>query len=152
MENNHARPEVLSAMADGEVSVDESARVTAHMTVCSTCRAAFASIQNNKNILAQAKRVPMPRDLMARLEARFTAAPRKNRWVELFSRPLFWAPAGVGAAVAVVLLMTSSAKESIPLEVLMASHARYQEENLAPGADLHQAYFTAHVAGEIERE
>ncbi|MBI5247253.1 MAG: zf-HC2 domain-containing protein [Elusimicrobia bacterium] len=136
--NGHADGPELSAYLDGALSPEPRARVELHMSSCADCRAELDSLRHMKLALSAAPRKAMPADLALALERRFVegaAAP----WYAAFTRPVIWAPAGALALAtfAVSLWLRSAATlDEIPLEPLLAAHARYSAEALVPEDNL----------------
>lgn len=141
--NAHADGSDLSAYLDGALAPEPRARVELHMSSCAECRAEFDSLRHLKVALSSAPRKSMPADLALSLERRFahdaTPARASGRWYGALARPMFWAPAGAlaVATMAVGLWLRSAATlDEIPLEPLLAAHARYSAEALAPEDNL----------------
>jgi anti-sigma factor RsiW len=138
--NGHADGPELSAYLDGALAPEPRARVELHMSACADCRAELDSLRHMKLALAAAPRRNMPADLAFALERRFSgeAAPAAapSRW---YAAPAVWAPAGTLAlaGIAVSLWLRSAAVlDEIPLEPLLAAHARYSAEALVPEGNL----------------
>ena len=130
--------ELLSGYLDGELSPAEKADVRAHLDGCAECAAELESLAVLKRTAAAAPRRALPPELLARL----TADASRPTWSE---RLAAWAPArrlllpaGAAAAVAAGLLLWDGAgdREEISLEPLLAAHARYCAEGLAPQENL----------------
>lgn len=136
--NGHADGPELSAYLDGALAPEPRARVELHMSSCADCRAELDSLRHLKLALSAAPRKNMPADLALALERRFVegaAAP----WYAGFTRPVIWAPAGALAlaTLAVTFWLRSAATlDEIPLEPLLAAHARYSAETLVPEDNL----------------
>lgn len=131
--NGHADGPELSAYLDGELAPEPRARVALHLSSCPDCRAELDSLSHLKLALSSAPRRRMPADLALSLEGRLAARP----WLRLASPA--WAPAGALAlaGLAVSLWLRSAATlEEIPLEPLLAAHARYSAEALVPEDNL----------------
>lgn len=135
--SGHADGPELSAYLDGALAPEPRARVELHMSSCAECRAELDSLRHMKLALAAAPRKAMPADLALALERRFVegSAP----WYAALMKPAIWAPAGslALAGLAVSLWLRSAATlEEIPLEPLLAAHARYSAEALVPEDNL----------------
>ncbi|MBL8024223.1 MAG: zf-HC2 domain-containing protein [Elusimicrobia bacterium] len=156
MTHEHVASDVLSAWVDGEVSEEEAHHVRTHVVHCADCQATLSDFKNVKSFVLSAQRRPLPEALRRTLETHDTPVPGVRRWGAFLFRPSVWAPASAIAAAALAFFLIRTPQESmvetLPLEVLMASHARYQSEGRVPRADLYQTQFTAHVAGEIVDE
>jgi anti-sigma factor RsiW len=135
--NSHAEGPDLSAYLDGALAPEPRARVELHISSCADCRAEIDSLRHMKLALSSAPHRNMPADLALALELRFASGGR--RWYSPLTKPGLWAPAGAlaVAAMAVSLWMRSAATlEEIPLEPLLAAHARYSAEALVPEDNL----------------
>lgn len=139
----HEEAVVLSAYVDGELSGLELARVKAHLDACGACRAEADALLSTKRLLAGAPRRAMPPGLVASIEARLERpAPARFGWLKSFvSTPRYWAPAATVAAVALVVttwvhVVQRDPDQYVPLEPLLAAHARYQAESLVPEDNL----------------
>lgn len=134
--NQHIANAEISAFLDGALAASERARVDAHLSACPDCRREADSLRHLKRVLSSAPRRTMPADLALALERRLGRA--EPRWSALVSRSL-WIPAGAvaAAALAVGLWMSRSTKaDELPLEPLLAAHARYSAETLVPAEHL----------------
>ena len=140
--NGHADGPELSAYLDGALAPEPRARVELHMSSCSDCRAELDSLRHMKLALAAAPRRNMPADLAFALERRFAGEDvpaGRARWYAAIVKPVVWAPAGTLAlaGLAVSLWLRSAATlDEIPLEPLLAAHARYSAEALVPEGNL----------------
>lgn len=135
--NSHAEGPDLSAYLDGALAPEPRARVELHMSSCGECRAELDSLRHMKLALSSAPRRNMPADLALALERRFVSGTLP--WYGTLAKPMIWAPAGAlaVAAMAVSLWMRSAATlDEIPLEPLLAAHARYSAEALVPEDNL----------------
>lgn len=134
--NGHPDGRELSAYLDGALAPEPRARAALHLASCPDCRAELDSLGHMKLALSSAPRRRMPADLALALENRF-AAPAGRPW--RLAAPAYWAPAGAVAlaSIAVSLWLRSAATlEEIPLEPLLAAHARYSAEALVPEENL----------------
>jgi anti-sigma factor RsiW len=135
--NAHADGPDLSAYLDGALAPEPRARVELHMSSCADCRAELDSLRHLKLALSAAPRKRMPADLALALERRFVSGAQP--WYVRLAKPAVWAPAGAlaVAAMAVSLWLRSAATlDEIPLEPLLAAHARYSAEALVPEDNL----------------
>ena len=126
----------ISAFLDGALAAPDSARVDAHLGSCDPCRRELESLRHMKRVLSSAPRKNMPAELALALERRFVkGAPR---WTTLL-KPAFWVPAGAVAAAALTVglwMNRARAADELPLEPLLAAHARYSAEALVPEGNL----------------
>jgi anti-sigma factor RsiW len=126
----------ISAFLDGALAAPDSARVDAHLSACAACRFEFESLRHMKLVLSSAPRKNMPAELALALEARLVkGAPR---WKTLL-KPAFWVPVGAVAAAALTVglwMNRARAADELPLEPLLAAHARYSAEALVPEGNL----------------
>ena len=122
----------ISAFLDGALAEPERGRVDSHLTACAACRHEFESLRHMKLVLSSAPRKNMPAELALALERRLvTGSPR---WKTLL-KPAFWVPFGAVAAAALtvgVWMNQARAADELPLEPLLAAHARYSAESLVP--------------------
>jgi anti-sigma factor RsiW len=136
----------ISAFLDGALAAPERARVDAHLAGCVSCRREFEGFRHMKLVLSSAPRKNMPAELALSLERRFvTGAPRWRTIV----KPAFWIPAGaVAAAVLTVGLWVNRARaaDELPLEPLLAAHARYSAEALVPEEHLVASTYSDQLA------
>ena len=130
--NFHIDGPEISAFLDGALSAEDRARVDAHLSSCAPCLREFESLRHLKLVLSSAPRKNMPAELALALERSLvTAAPR---WKTL-AKPAFWVPFGAVAAAALtvgVWFNQARAADELPLEPLLAAHARYSAEALVP--------------------
>lgn len=126
----------ISAFLDGALAASDSARVDAHLAACDSCRFELESLRHMKLVLSSAPRKNMPAELALSLERRFVkGAPR---WTALL-KPAFWVPVGAVAAAALTVglwMNRARAADELPLEPLLAAHARYSAEALVPEGNL----------------
>jgi anti-sigma factor RsiW len=104
--------EQLNAFVDGELSVDETAALAAHLAICPECAKMLADLAQLRAALARA--IPQkeaPADLLRRVEAALDAevgARRAHEPIPFRQRPqrrrLAWI--GAGAAIAATLILT----------------------------------------------
>jgi anti-sigma factor RsiW len=151
--NGHADGPELSAYLDGALAPEPRARVELHMSSCADCRAELDSLHHMKLALSSAPRKNMPADLALALERRFVHDPASARasapWYAQLARPMIWAPAGAlaVAGMAVSLWLRSAATlDEIPLEPLLAAHARYSAEALVPEDNLVASNYSDQVS------
>ena len=137
--NGHADGPELSAYLDGALAPEPRARVELHMSSCAECRAELDSLRHLKLALSAAPRKNMPADLALALERRFVAGADKTPWYSTLARPFIWAPAGALALATFAVsfwLRSAATLDEIPLEPLLAAHARYSAEALVPEDNL----------------
>ncbi len=135
--NGHADGPDLSAYLDGALAPEPRARVELHMASCADCRAELDSLRHLKLALSAAPRRNMPADLALALERRFVTGAQP--WYAALSRKRVWVPAGALAVAAMTVslwLRSAATIEEIPLEPLLAAHARYSAEALVPEDNL----------------
>ena len=137
----------ISAFLDGALAAPERALAQTHLSGCSACRHELESLRHMKLVLSSAPRKNMPAELALALEARLVkGAPL---WKSVF-KPALWIPAGaVAAAVLTVGLWMNraSAADEIPLEPLLAAHARYSAESLVPEEHLVASAYSDQLTG-----
>lgn len=134
--SDHIEGEDVSALLDGALEAPARARAEAHLAACSGCRLELASWRRLKHLLACAPRKTMPADLALALESRLVD---RRSWRSLAARTTFWIPAGALAATALMVglwLQRSRAAGELPLEPLLAAHARYSADALLPDEQL----------------
>ncbi len=146
--NGHADGPELSAYLDGALAPEPRTRVELHISSCTDCRTELDNLRHMKLTLASAPRKSMPADLALALERQFSSyenssSPSSHRastpWYAALARPVIWVPIGTlaVAGMAISLWLRSAARlEEIPLEPLLAAHARYSAEALVPGDNL----------------
>lgn len=138
----HEEAVLLSAFVDGELNGEELSRVNAHLEACASCREEVRSLRATKRLLAGAPRRAMPPELVAAIEARLDRPRSSFAWLRgLSAAPRYWAPAGALAAAAVLMtvwthVLDRDPDQYVPLEPLLAAHARYQAESLVPEDNL----------------
>lgn len=146
--NGHADGPELSAYLDGALAPEPRARVELHMSACADCRAELDSLRHMKLALSTAPRKNLPADLKLALERRFVKGAA-GPWYAAALRPVVWAPAGALAlsALAVTFWMRSAATlDEVPLEPLLAAHARYSAEALVPEDNLVASNYSDQVS------
>lgn len=140
---------LLSALVDNELSPQERARIEGHLQACMECRSELASLRRAKALLAAAPRRAMPSELVAAIEARVEGRATSWAWLRGFvSAPRLWAPAGALALAALLMtawmsLLDRDPDQFVPLEPLLAAHARYTAESLVPEDNLVAASYSA---------
>jgi anti-sigma factor RsiW len=145
--SGHADGPEISSYLDGALDPERRAGVELHLSSCADCRAELESLRHLKLALSSAPRKRLPADLALSLESRL--APGARPWLSRLARPVVWAPAGaVGLAVLAVSLWlrSTAALEEIPLEPLLAAHARYSAESLVPEDNLIAANYSDQVS------
>jgi anti-sigma factor RsiW len=134
--NTHIDGIEISALLDGALAAPDRERADAHLAVCAACRQEFESLRHMKLVVASAPRKNMPAELALALERRLVAG--SPRWKTVL-KPAFWVPFGaVAAAVLTVGVWMNQARaaDELPLEPLLAAHARYSAEALVPEGNL----------------
>ena len=130
--NDHIEGPEISAFLDGALAAPARARADAHLSSCPDCRREFSALRHMKLVLSSSPRKTLPADLALSLERRLvTAAP----WWRILAKPALWVPAGAVAAAALavgVWMRQARAADELPLEPLLAAHARYSAEALVP--------------------
>lgn len=147
---NHDEAALLSALIDGELSQDERARVESHLPGCASCRADLDGLRFMKARLARADRRAMPPDLIAGIEAA-VARPWHLRWFPVLGRSTVMIPAGMVAAAGIIVglwlgMTNNDPDQFIPLEPLLAAHARYEAEALLPEDNMVAARYSYQLA------
>lgn len=145
--SGHSEGPEISSYLDGEMAPDARARVELHLSSCADCRAELESLRHLKLALSSAPRKSFPADLALALEGRMTGG--RAPFLAGLLKPVFWAPAGaVGLAALLVSmwLRSTAAMEEVPLEPLLAAHARYSAESLVPEDNLVAANYSDQVA------
>lgn len=148
--NGHADGPELSAYLDGALAPEPRARVELHLSSCADCRAELDSLRHLKLALSSAPRKSMPADLALALERRFSNGPSSAPWYAGLAKPARWAPAGALAVAAMTVslwLRSAATIEEIPLEPLLAAHARYSAEALVPEDNLVASNYSDQLSG-----
>ncbi len=121
-----AYEEELSALIDGELSVEREVEVRAHLDACARCRARVEELCNVDLALASAELPAVPGELRQRLAARIArdaaevrAAPRRAPPRRAFRR-LTAPAAGLAAALALALYATLRSAPTPEAPVLVA--------------------------------
>ncbi len=126
----------ISALLDGALAAPDRARAEEHLSSCPDCRRELDSFRHLKRVLSSAPRRTLPAELALSLERRLVSGP--SLWKAL-AKPAFWIPAGAvaGAMLAFGLWVRQArAADELPLEPLLAAHARYSAEALVPEDNL----------------
>ena len=92
--------ELMSAELDGELTKEETAALQAHLDECPDCRASYAQLRDMDAFLKEAAYEPPA--------ALHTNVMRTVRQEKAASRRRFWAPAGLIAAGAALVLTAGS--------------------------------------------
>lgn len=154
--NAHEEEVLLSAYLDGELTPQERDRVNEHLLTCQNCRLGLESLRGAKRLLTGAPRRVMPPDLIDALETRFLRPSWPRRLGTWLGRPQLWAPAGAMAAVLTIGLWFGAGNNgpelSVPIEALLAAHARYEAESLVPQGNLVASDYSASTMGNDEIE
>lgn len=134
--------EWMSAALDGALTMEEAAALQAHLDACPECRAANAQLRGMDAFLKEAEYEPPA--------ALHTDIMRAVRQEKAASRRRFWAPAGlIAAAAALVLLAGSRGLIDLPGfsdRAQAANNAHGAVETVMPGQTLAQRAQT--LAGE----
>ncbi len=126
----------ISAFLDGALGAPQRARADAHMAACAVCRGELESLRHMKAVLSSAPRKNMPAELALALERRLVTGSARRKTL---LKPAFWVPIGAVAAAAVTVglwMSRARAADELPLEPLLAAHARYSAEALVPESHL----------------
>ncbi len=117
-----AYEEELSALIDGELSVEREVEVRAHLDACARCRARVEELCNVDLALASAELPVVPAELRQRLAARIArdaagvrAAPRRAPPRRVFRR-LAAPAAGLAAAAALALALYTTLRPALTPE------------------------------------
>lgn len=92
--------ELMSAALDGELTNEEAAALQAHLDECPDCRAAYAQLRDMDLFLKETEQEPP-----AALHTNVMRAVRREKAA---SKRRFWAPAGLIAAAAALVLAAGS--------------------------------------------
>lgn len=150
----HEERFLLSACADGELNAAERERLDGHLASCAPCRAELAALRSLKSAVTALPRRAMPSSLPDLVAERLGAQAAPSRsWTAWLLEPVAWVPAGALAAAAFWMLFAAPEPveaEALPLEELMASHARCQVESIVPTGDLVAAEFSSRLQARLE--
>ena len=132
---NQPRPqagpdELLSSYLDGELSVDETAAVEAHLEVSEESRRALQDLRSLSNYLSNFPVEPIPKDPVV------SAGASKDEASGTRSRRLPLIAAAVAAAVLVILAVVPGDPESPPM--MVASHNAPAPERDQPLAEANE--------------
>lgn len=128
--NEHIEGQEISAYLDSALTAAEAARAKEHLAACEFCRGQYETLRHLKLALSSAPRRTLPAYVALELERRLV---EKTPWYHTLTRPLLWAPAGAFATAALavgVWIHQTKVSAEIPLEPLLAAHARYSAEAL----------------------
>ena len=120
----------ISAFLDGALAAHERERAEAHLVSCAGCRRELDAFRHMKLVLSAAPRKTLPAELALSIERRLVKDA--SLWKTL-AKPAFWIPVGAvaGAMLTAGLWMRQArAADELPLEPLLAAHARYSAEAL----------------------
>lgn len=125
--------ELLSAYADGEVSLEERGALAAHLRGCLDCRRELELLRTMKTAVKEAASPPIPETLSAALlqearKQRGYAAGRAAPWAGVRrSLGLSWATLSFAAAAAAVLALRLSLgrAQDIPVDLMLVAHNEY---------------------------
>lgn len=148
----HEDRALLSAFVDGELNAAERGRLDAHLASCAPCRAELSALRAAKDAVSALPRRGLPSSLPDIIAARLDVEPSRG-WAAWLAEPVAWLPAGALAAAALWVLFAAPQEleaESLPLEELMASHARCEVESIVPTGDLVAAEFSSRLQSRLE--
>ena len=137
--NTHIDGIEISAFLDGALAAADRERVDAHMASCAGCRREFDALRHMKLVLSSAPRKTMPAELALSLERTLVSGSPFSSLRKTLAKPAFWVPVGAvaGAVLTVGLWMRQArAADELPLEPLLAAHARYSAEALVSEGNL----------------
>lgn len=98
---SHIPEELLSAYLDGEVTVQERARVDSHLVACAACRENLQSLRNAVALVQALPRVPVPRAFTLTEEmVGLHPAQARSSWIVVYLRGM----SAVAALLLIVLL------------------------------------------------
>ena len=148
----HEENPLLSAYLDGELASEERAELEAHVSACASCRRELDGLLHMKKVLASAPRRAVPPELIAELEARISRPAWRGAALRLL-RPQVWVPAGVMAAATLLIGLwlgrgAAEADRTVPIEPLLAAHARYAAETLVPQGTLVASNYSANLSAD----
>ncbi len=125
MNGCEAYDDLLSAMADGELSGAEREDSARHTVGCARCAAELASLRALKTAVAEADSPPIPAELLRALlqQARRSVPRERMSFDGLWLR---WSLAAACAAAGVLMIVTDSSDErTISFGTMLAEHERY---------------------------
>ena len=151
-ENEHADNTWLSSYLDEQLDSAERARVETHLADCPSCREEISSLRHFKRLMKAAPRRAMPPELISAIEDR-VARPFRLSFPFALRQPRFLVPAGALTALALAAglwfgLKRESPAQAIPLETLLAAHARYTAESLVPQGSLVSSTYSAQLTAQ----
>jgi anti-sigma factor RsiW len=149
--SEHDSWHLLSAFLDGALSPGERCAVEEHLRSCEACRRELEAFRGVKSLASGAPRRPFPPGLMAEIERALPGPSRAGAFLLWWTLPRHWAPAGAAVLASLVLGLWAgwraySTEEEIPLEPLLAAHARYAAEASTLQADPVASGFSANLA------
>jgi anti-sigma factor RsiW len=145
--------ESLSAYLDLELESDELNRVNVSLARSAAWREELENLRKTKMILATAPRISAPPDLIAGLlrEHAHAVQPKPLFRMPVFPRMWVWASSAATALVMVGIWITShapAAHATIPLEPLMAAHARMGSSSALPYDVVSASNYSRHLAAQ----
>jgi hypothetical protein len=112
--------ELLSALADGELSEREKARVQSHVDACAECRLELSDVQAASSILHQVPAAHAPASVLRGVERQIgQEAPAPTGWIMKYRRLLEGAVA-LAAGVLVVMTVVVFTNDPRPVETAAA--------------------------------
>ena len=96
-----AYTESLTALMDGELTLEERDQIKSHLDACKTCNDEYQSLFYSYNLVNAVKQLDFSSESWQAIEERIQVPARASWWPTLF--PSFWIPAAsIGALVLVV--------------------------------------------------
>lgn len=135
----HWTPDTFCRYIDGSLSGDEAATLCSHLDGCLACQQELESQQAARRWLTRRPPIEMPLQVRRRIQERLRrpAPTATKRW--LWSGVL-----AAGMAAAAVFSVWPS-PNALPLDALLAAHARYGAESTTSPRDYSVHSFTWHV-------
>ena len=131
---SHLDPDLLSALVDGEVGVEERRDAHAHLQECASCRQTLESYGAVRRMVADLPRLAAPESIVAAALAPETGAAAFVR--RTFRGPRRYVAAGLAAAalaVTVAGVAVPADEQRAPVDVFVARHAGVSAGNSVSG-------------------